>query len=166
MNRRHPYYSIACMIALAITLLCAANRTLAADATTPTEPVLGQWTTSDGEARIEISHTSDGKLQGKIVWLLHEKYPADDPDASVVKHDRKNPITSLRDRPVLGLTILRGFTATGTNTWEDGTIYDPKSGKTYKCTMKLADPTHLDVRGYIGISLIGRTEKWVKYQGE
>ena len=51
----------------------------------------------------------------------------------------------------------------GGNTWAKGTIYDPEDGKTYKCKMTLTDPKTLGVRGYIGISLIGRTTVWTRY---
>jgi uncharacterized protein (DUF2147 family) len=59
----------------------------------------------------------------------------------------------------MGLLILKAFKKTGDGEYEDGTIYDPKNGKTYSCTMKLKDNV-LDVHGYIMISLIGRSEKW------
>jgi uncharacterized protein (DUF2147 family) len=57
---------------------------------------------------------------------------------------------------------LKNFEKDGEKAWADGTIYDPKSGKTYSSNMKLVSPTQLDVRGYIGISLIGKTSKFTK----
>jgi uncharacterized protein (DUF2147 family) len=55
---------------------------------------------------------------------------------------------------------MTGFTPAGSGKWENGTIYDPKSGNTYACNMELEGTNTLRLRGYIGISLIGRTEVW------
>ena len=59
-----------------------------------------------------------------------------------------------------GLTILEGFSYQEENLWSGGTIYDPNSGKTYKCKLSLNDDGTLKVRGYVGVSLFGRTEVW------
>ena len=67
----------------------------------------------------------------------------------------------LRTQAIVGLVILKGFEFTG-KAWEDGTIYDPKSGKTYSSTIKMKKPNELDSRGYVGISLLGRTTTWTK----
>ena len=63
---------------------------------------------------------------------------------------------------VLGLVNLRDFKYEGNNTWEDGKIYDPETGKEYSCKIKLTNANQLDVRGFIGVSLIGRTDSWVR----
>jgi uncharacterized protein (DUF2147 family) len=57
--------------------------------------------------------------------------------------------------------LLSGFKFDG-KIWEDGTIYDPKNGKTYSCIIKSKGPNILDIRGYIGISIIGRTTTWTR----
>jgi uncharacterized protein (DUF2147 family) len=57
--------------------------------------------------------------------------------------------------------ILKGFEKDGDNEYEDGTIYDPKNGKTYSCIIRQKG-NKLSVRGYIGVSLIGRTTTWTK----
>ena len=59
----------------------------------------------------------------------------------------------------MGLQILSGFRYAGDGTWEAGKIYDPKNGKTYSCKMRL-DGENLKIRGFIGISLFGRTTVW------
>jgi len=61
----------------------------------------------------------------------------------------------------LGLEILKNFKYKGTNEWTGGRIYDPKNGKTYSCNMRLEGDT-LKVRGYIGISVLGRTTVWTR----
>ena len=73
--------------------------------------------------------------------------------------DKNNPDQAKQGQPVLGLEILNGFEF-DKDEWNDGHIYDPESGKTYSCTLSLKDPHTLKVRGYIGISLLGRTEIW------
>jgi uncharacterized protein (DUF2147 family) len=62
----------------------------------------------------------------------------------------------------LGSVILSNFVHAGGNKWEDGKIYDPNNGKKYSCNMKLKDNNTLEIRGYIGISLFGRTEVWTR----
>ncbi|MEO6849303.1 MAG: DUF2147 domain-containing protein, partial [Mucilaginibacter sp.] len=67
----------------------------------------------------------------------------------------------LRTRPELGLELLKDFTFDGDDVYDDGTIYDPKNGKTYSCKMTL-EGNQLKIRGYIGISLFGRSEIWTR----
>jgi len=126
------------------------------------DAVVGQWVTDGGKSRVEISKL-DGKYVGKLAWLKDRVYEEDDAEAGKIVHDRENPDKSKRNRPVLGLSILKGFVYTGKHMWKKGTIYDPENGKTYKCKMKLVSQNKLDVRGYIGISMIGRTTVWTRY---
>jgi len=94
------------------------------------------------------------KYFGKIIWL---KEPLRD---GHVKVDIYNEDESLRHRPILGLKLLNDFIFDD-GTWEDGTIYDPEEGETYSCTIS-KEGNVLNVRGYIGISLVGRTTEWTK----
>ena len=126
------------------------------------DAVLGQWTTEGGKSRVEITK-KEGKYFGKIVWLREPDYPPDDAEAGKPKHDRNNPEAAKRSKPILGLDLLKDFRYSGKNSWSKGTIYDPENGKTYKCNMTLVGKNQLDVRGYIGISLIGRTTSWTRY---
>ena len=119
-----------------------------------TDPIEANWFDQDKNAKIKIYKAKDGKFYGKIAWL---REPERDGKTKV---DERNPDESKRSRPILGLVILRGFEKDG-NEYEDGTIYDPKTGKTYSANMKL-NGNKLDVRGYIGISMIGRTTTWHK----
>jgi hypothetical protein len=98
------------------------------------------------------------KYQGKIVWL---KEPVD-PETGKPKLDKNHPDDSLHTRPVIGLVNTWGFDYTGNNQWGNGKIYDPKNGNTYECTIKMKNNNTLEVRGYIGISLIGRTDTWTR----
>lgn len=116
----------------------------------------GKWKTIDDETGkpksiVEIFKKSDGKYYGKIVQLL-----AKPENENCVKctDDRKN-------KPLIGLEIIRGLKKDG-NEFSGGHITDPKNGKTYKCTVKTDGADKLDVRGYIGFSLIGRSQTWHK----
>jgi uncharacterized protein (DUF2147 family) len=74
--------------------------------------------------------------------------------------DIKNPDPVKRKNPKIGLNNLLGFTYAGEGKYENGTIYDPENGKTYKCVMMLENDSVLKVRGYIGITMVGRTDVW------
>jgi len=130
------------------------------------DQIVGLWATApdevDGNAHVEI-YKSNGRYEGKIVWLEKPVYNPDDEQgmAGQEKVDRENPDSALRDRPILGLQIMSGFVFDGDNKWKKGTIYAPDDGKTYKCKMTLSGDV-LDVRGFIGISLLGRTEEWTR----
>ncbi|MDR6785010.1 uncharacterized protein (DUF2147 family) [Pedobacter africanus] len=117
------------------------------------DAIIGKWINSSGEAHVDISKKGE-KYYGKIVWL---KEPKD--EKGTVKTDVKNPEKSLQSRPILGLEILKDFVYDD-GKWTDGKIYDPKSGKTYSCNMSMKGNDVLNMRGYIGISLIGRSETW------
>ncbi len=115
---------------------------------------VGIWTNDEKEARFEIYQCGD-KLCGKIIWL---KEPTRD---GKPKTDQFNADPKLQKRPILGMVFLKGFEQDGSNKWDDGTIYDPKSGKTYSAYMKLNNNgDKMEVKGYIGISLIGRSQNW------
>ncbi|SOD11540.1 DUF2147 domain-containing protein [Pedobacter xixiisoli] len=115
------------------------------------DDILGKWLNPSGEGQIEIYKRGD-KFFGKLAWIKEPNDANGKP-----KTDEKNPTESLRNRPVLGLEILKNFIFDD-GKWIDGTIYDPKSGKTYSCKLTLKEANQLSVRGFIGVSLIGRTE--------
>jgi Delta7-sterol 5-desaturase len=119
------------------------------------DDVTGTWLThGDKPAKIQIYH-SGSRYFGKIVYL---QFPMENGKPLA---DKNNPDPAKQTTPVLGLIILTGFRF-DTDEWTDGDIYDPEKGKTYSCTMTLKDKNTLKVRGYIGISLIGRTEIWTR----
>ena len=78
------------------------------------------------------------------------------------KVDDENPDPALQDRPIIGLVILKDFEFDGEEEWEDGTIYDPKNGKTYSCYMHIDEEGVLKIRGFIGFSWIGRSSYWTR----
>jgi uncharacterized protein (DUF2147 family) len=119
--------------------------------------VLGIWYNEEKDAKIEVYKEND-KFYGNIIWL---EEPID-PDTGKPKLDDENPDEELQKRPVMGLLLVWDFVYDKNGVWEDGQIYDPKSGNTYSCYMKLQSMDKLKVRGYIGISLIGRTTYWTR----
>ena len=125
--------------------------------------ILGLWNTAEEDCKIEIFKCGDTYC-GRIAWLKEPLYPADDEMGMAGRPivDRKNPNPDLRSRPLVGLQLMEGFTYTGKNVWEKGTIYSPQSGKTYKCKMTLVTPNQLEVRGFIGIPLLGGTSIWTR----
>jgi len=118
--------------------------------------ILGSWKTEGGDSQLELFRCGD-KICGKIIWLKVPKYiDSNDGPVGMTKVDRKNPNPALRKQPILGLQVINGLSAKGDKQWENGICYDPETGKSYKCKMRLASPGRLKLRGYIGISLIGR----------
>jgi uncharacterized protein (DUF2147 family) len=117
--------------------------------------ILGRWLTTDGKAHIEIFQCGD-LYCGRIVWLsepLENGQP---------KRDKENPDQALRDRPIIGLVLMRDFTYEGDGTWSGGKVYDPESGDEYQGKMTLKDVMTLDLRGYVLLPLFGRTETWTR----
>jgi uncharacterized protein (DUF2147 family) len=120
------------------------------------EQILGEWLTGNQKARIKIFKRND-LYYGSITWMIE---PLKD---GKPKTDINNPDESKRKQPLMGMMLLTAFKYAGNNEWEDGHIYDPEEGKTYSCNLALKDNgTTLHVRGYIGISLIGRTDVWTR----
>ena len=132
-----------------------------ASAQVAADQITGIWLNEDKDAHVEIENRA-GKYYGKIVWL---KTPVD-PETGKAKLDKENPDAELQKRPLMGLQLLSGFVFDGDDEWENGTIYDPKSGKTYSCYMEFTDKAKnkLKVRGYLGISLLGRTTYWTRVE--
>ena len=123
---------------LLLSLLTRAALPLAAD---NPDAVVGVWKNGEGTGMIQIFKKSDGKYYGRLVWL---KVP-NNPDGTA-RTDINNPDEAKRQQPL--------------KEWEGGQIYDPKNGSDYSCEMALTDPNTLEVRGFIGVSLFGRTDVW------
>src|SRR5215210_313811 len=107
------------------------------------DKIIGVYWSPKQDAKIEIYKKGD-KYFGKSIWIENKR------------KDLKNPNPSLRERSLLGTDLFTNFTFKD-GTYEDGKIYDPESGKTYDCKMSFNGKS-LKVRGYVGISLFGRTE--------
>lgn len=122
------------------------------------QDVTGKWKTIDdetGEAKSIVDiYKEDGKVYGKIVELINPKKK----NATCTECTGKD-----KDKPLNGLMIIRGLEKDG-DEYSDGKILDPISGKLYKCYIALEDADRLKVRGYIGFSLLGRTQYWSRVE--
>lgn len=119
------------------------------------DDILGIWFTEGGKSKVEITK-KNGKYDGKIIWL---KTP--NREDGTVKLDRENEDEKLRSRKILGINVIQGF-EWDDDEYEDGTIYDPENGKLYDCEITWENQNTLNVRGYIGFSLLGRTTVWTR----
>lgn len=144
---------------LLYTFLLSAFFILAAYSTPISEnnpdAIIGNWKTGEGTAVVQI-YKQGSYYYGKIVWL---KEP-NNPTTGKLRVDTKNSDPAKRNAPLLGLINLRNFSFYKNNLWKDGKIYDPKSGDDYSCKITMKDPNTIEVRGYIGISLLGKTDIW------
>jgi len=122
------------------------------------QSVTGKWKTIDdktGEDKsiVEI-YEKDGKIYGKVIEILNP----DRKDAKCTECKGAD-----KDKPVNGMIIIRGLSKDG-DSWSGGKIIDPNNGKSYRCTVKLNGKTKLDVRGYMGVSVLGRTQTWKRVE--
>lgn len=119
-----------------------------------TASVEGFWLTQNERAVFRLS-TCGERMCGRLVWLA-------DPfaDDGGPKRDIVNPDPSRRDRPLCGSPLVSGLERAGEGRWEGGRIYNSRDGRTYGLDVELSDPDTLTIRGYLGISLLGRTQKW------
>ncbi|TVR38562.1 MAG: DUF2147 domain-containing protein [Cryomorphaceae bacterium] len=127
------------------------------------DQLTGVWQPSDGRSYIKIEKIGN-KFYGKVVWL---KEPLDEKGNPRV--DENNPDKSLRSTPLKGYRVLKDFVFDEKDQiWKDGTIYDPKNGTTYNCKIELVDENKIEVRGYVGTAVFGRTDVWtrLKKKGE
>ena len=113
--------------------------------------IIGKWLTADKKGNIEIYKKGD-KYYGKIVGGN---------DEGAEEFDVHNPDPAKRKQRLTGMNILKNFTFDD-GEWKNGTVYDPDNGKTYSCVMELTNNNALEITGYIGIKLFGRTEVWTR----
>ena len=118
------------------------------------DSIVGEWYTENNKSVVKIYKVGN-KYYGKIIWL---KAPND--KNGKPKLDKNNEDEKLQKRPLLNLVILKDFEYDEDNEWDDGEIYNPEDGETYSCTMTLIDKNTLEVRGYVGISLLGKSQTW------
>lgn len=121
------------------------------------QSILGNWLNEEKTAKVQIFQGTDKKYYGKIVWLQN---PLD--DQGKPKTDKNNPNTKLRNTPLMELLMLKSFNKINDQTYEDGTIYDPKNGKTYSAIITVKGNNQLAIRGYVGVSMFGRTTVWTR----
>jgi uncharacterized protein (DUF2147 family) len=123
------------------------------------ENPVGLWRTIDDKSGKEKSlvrvSESNGQLQITIEKLFREPGEEPNPLCDKCQGEKKN-------KPVIGMQIGSGLKKDG-DVWSGGEILDPQNGKTYKCKVWLEDKgKKLHVRGFIGVSVLGRTQVWLR----
>ncbi|MEO3434925.1 DUF2147 domain-containing protein [Inquilinus sp. CAU 1745] len=113
--------------------------------------IAGYWATGTEGVIVQIEPCG-GSVCGKLVTLR----------PGGLTEDRHNEDEALQDRPLCNLVILQGFSQESPTEWVSGEVYDPESGNTYSGSMTLESADTLDLRGYVGIPLFGRTETWTR----
>lgn len=120
----------------------------------------GVWFNEEKTSTIDLKKGSDGKYQGKINWLEEPN------EFGAPKLDKENSDPVLAKRPIMGLVIVKNFVYNSQKKqWEEGSIYDPKNGKTYDCYAWFEDGdfNNLYIKGYVaGIKALGRKTIWEK----
>ena len=142
------------IILIAFTMICSSTFLLG-QKTTNANGILGIWLSEKKDGKVEIYKQGD-KYFGKLIWgkTMFET------DGLTSKKDVNNTDLKLKTRNLKDLIILTDFIFND-GVWSEGKIYDPEVGKTYSCTMKLKSNV-LNIRGYIGISLFGRSSEWTR----
>jgi uncharacterized protein (DUF2147 family) len=151
-----------CLLFLSVILIHQSSL-----AQSPNEYIIGDWLTSKKDGVItmyygKLEGEDPEKIYGKLSWI-DEPYNVD----GSPKKDLENPNESFRNRNIQGLIVISDLEWEGDNeewTWEEGSAYDPESGNTYsfKASINPDKPNTLNCRGYIGFSLLGRTEVWTR----
>ena len=117
------------------------------------DAILGTWWNAEKDSRFDI-YKCGSKYCAKVTWMKEPE-----------KLDKENPNASLRNRKIMGLQFMSGFTYDADDKeWDDGTIYNPRDGKTYSCYMELKNPTTLNVTGYVGVKWLSKTAVWTRFK--
>lgn len=119
------------------------------------DDILGLWLSEEKDGVIKVSKDGD-EYQGHLIWI---KEIATGEKKEIL--DKENPDESKRSRSLQGIKLFYGFHYDDEE-WTNGSIYDPKSGKTYNSYLELKDDKTLKLRGYVGIPLFGRTSVWTR----
>ena len=122
------------------------------------DTILGVWLNEPGDGLIRIDRDGDTYV-GTIVGA--PEGTRTDPDA----RDVNNPDPALRDQRLVGLKMMGDYRYDGKR-WSKGWIYDPDNGKRYRSRLTVLDDGTLEVRGYIGSPMLGRSQVWRRYTGD
>ena len=153
-TRSSSFTRTALLLLAAAALLLTAGPVAAQDG--DLDPT-GLWLTAAESAVVEIERCDD-ELCGRVYWL--------EDDAAL--YDEENPDRDLRDRPLCGLPILWGFEQNPDRPgeWRDGQVYAADDGNTYSARIRVQDAGELELRGYRGIALFGRSESWTRVSSD
>ncbi|WP_310384505.1 DUF2147 domain-containing protein [Roseateles sp.] len=122
----------------------------------------GLWKTIDDETKAEKSLVRVSETAGVFSAVIEKLL---DPAKADAKCDKCSD--ERKDKPVMGMTILRDVKKSGSDSelWDGGDILDPNNGKVYKVRLKPVDGgKKMEVRGYIGMPMLGRTQTWIRVE--
>lgn len=122
----------------------------------PSDPAHGYWLTENRKAIVEIAPCGDGAC-GRMVWV---EEPRD--DLGQPKRDQKNADLGKRERTICGLELVGGLRRTDDGSWENGWLYNPRDGETYSARIRALSPSELEVRGYLGVTVLGKSQVWTR----
>jgi len=164
-SRRSLWFLVSAVVV--VSLAPAAFRGHAQDASAavratkpaPGDEILGEWWTEKNEGRILMKRASDGTFLGKTTCCVPEKPSNDHPT-----HDINNPNPKQRSRSNVGIIIIWKLKYEGNGEYADGYVYNPRDGKTYRIDMEVVDRNTVEIRGYLGIALLGQNQTWKRVQ--
>ncbi len=131
-----------------------------ASAPASVDPAHGFWLTENGKAIIHLQ-SCGAQLCGRLAWMVQ---PYDEDGRP--RLDAKNVDELKRIRRVCGLQLFGDFTQSGHGAWSDGWVYNPRDGATYSASIEAADVDVLQVRGYVGIKLLGKSQTWTRVEDD
>lgn len=120
------------------------------------DPVMGTWWTRENESRVQIAPCGES-ICGTIVWMKEPNKEDGTP-----KRDANNPDEAAQRNTIMGLQILHSFTQEKPGKWEDGKIYNPRDGKTYRSIVTATGPDELEVEGCVLFLCDGQT--WTRFK--
>lgn len=122
----------------------------------PADPAYGYWLTENRKAIVRIEPCGTDTC-GRMVWVEN----AID-DSGQLKRDVKNTDVAKRQRPICGLELVGGLMKADEGTWQDGWLYNPRDGATYSAEIRAVSQSELEVRGYLGVSMLGKSQVWTR----
>ena len=146
-KRRDIMYKILFTIFLFLSYHTADAQIVAAD------KIVGEWINEEKDTRIEIYRNGE-EYFGRLMWA-EDLFEA---DGRTSRKDSRNNNEKLRSRNLLHINLLNNFVFSE-DLWDNGKMYDPRSGKTYNCLIRLRNGK-MEVRSYVGIPLFGRSTYW------
>lgn len=120
------------------------------------DPAHGLWLTQNGKAIVEFAPCGT-KTCGRMVWVANPRTADGQP-----KLDVENADDAKRSRTICGLELVGGLDRAKQGSWEDGWIYSPRDGKTYSAEINALPGNKLEVRGYLGLEILGKSQIWTR----
>lgn len=151
-------FSLAAALRGLFTAVVFAAFAAPAHAVDPATDPTGLWLTEKKGVVVDL-YECDGALCGRTVWLKKMTFKNGEP-----RLDAKNPDPALRDRHWCGIEVITGVKPKGDGAWRGGKVYDPKTGERFDFDIE-ATKTGLKVRGYLGLPLLGKSERWTRADG-